>query len=258
MKKFEQRENRSSDLVAGRKPVSELLDNEAGRVDIVLFRKGKGDHNLERIIKKSKSLGVKHRFVDKTELDRSFKGNHQGVVAYTSAVSYLGVGELMQTAKDAPMPLIVALDQVQDPGNVGALVRSMYALGAGGLLMPKHHAASLGPGALKASAGALTRLPVARATNLGQALDRCADEGFMLFAAHTTEQSLPIYEADLRVPAVLVLGSEEKGIRPSIANRCVDAVHLPMAREFDSLNVAQAGAMCVAEFARRFGPWRSR
>lgn len=258
MKKYEQRENRSEDIVAGRKPVSELLDNEPGRVDIILFKKGKGDHNLERLIKKTKNVGAKHRFVDASELDRTFRGNHQGVIAMTSAVSYLTTGELLKAAAEAPLPLIVALDQVQDPGNVGALARTLYALGAGGLLMPKHHAASLGPGALKASAGALTKLPVARATNLGQALDKCADAGFTLFAGHVAENSRPVFEADLRMPAVLVLGSEEKGIRPSVANRCVEAVHLPMAREFDSLNVAQAGAMCVAEFARRFGPWQNR
>jgi 23S rRNA (guanosine2251-2'-O)-methyltransferase len=107
---------------------------------------------------------------------------------------------------------------------------------------------------MKASSGALSRLPVARAVNLAQALDKVEERGIDIYGAALTEGSESVYETELHGPAVLVLGNEESGIRQGIMKRCQKKIHIPFRREFDSLNVAQAGAIIVSEFARKITP----
>ncbi len=235
--------------IAGRKPVRELLENDPGRVDAVFFRQGR-DQALEPVIRLAKSLNLRHRFVDREELDRLFPGNHQGVVARTAAMAFIDPSELAALALTSPVPLILALDKVQDTGNVGAMARTLYALGGAGILTVKHEGAYLGAGAMRASAGALNRLPVAKATNLSQALDVLADQGFTLYCAGHAADSISVFEARLATPAVLVLGNEDKGVRPGVSKHCHASLHIPFRRDFDSLNVAQAAAIIMAMFSK--------
>jgi 23S rRNA (guanosine2251-2'-O)-methyltransferase len=146
----------------------------------------------------------------------------------------------------------VALDQVQDPGNVGNLLRTAEALGVHGALMPRHQAAGLTPHVVRAAAGALEYLPVARVGNLGQALERLKQEGCWVVGAVTegTEVLVP-WRADLRGPLVLVLGSEGRGLRPLVARRCDALTRIPLAGRVASLNVAAAGAALLYEVVRQ-------
>jgi len=161
---------------------------------------------------------------------------------------------------------------VQDPGNAGALARTLYALGGAGMIAPRHNGVYLGAAASKAAAGALERLPVAKAANLGQAVDSAKSLGFTIYGAAVAESpekvvlpdnpdgtrkaALPIlpvldaYTASMRLPALLILGSEESGIRPGLEKRCDYLLSIPMLRNFDSLNVAQAGGIIISCFAR--------
>lgn len=180
-----------------------------------------------------------------------FRGNHQGVAARCAALEYTPLHELLENATEAPLPLIVVLDQVQDTGNVGVLARTLYALGGAGLVVCQHHGAYLGAGAVRSSAGALNKLPVAKAGNLANALKDCVNYDYTVYLARMAPDSLDAYTAELETPAVLVLGNEEKGIRPGVAKFGHHSLHVPFQREFDSLNVAQAGAILVSEFARR-------
>lgn len=236
-------------MVAGRKPVRELLEREPGRVDALYFRKGR-DQALQPLIDECKRLNLRHRFVDAAELDRIFPGNHQGVAARVAGLTFMDLPDLMALAREAPLPLIVVLDQVQDPGNVGVLARTLYALGAAGLVVAKHEGAYLGAAAVRASSGALLKLPVAKVTNVSQALGRLAEEGFALYCAKRSEGARDAFLPGLRLPAVLVLGNEDKGVRPGVAGRCDEDIFIPFAREFDSLNVAQAGAVLAGLWAR--------
>ena len=147
----------------------------------------------------------------------------------------------------APLPLLLALDQVQDPGNVGTLCRTLYALGGAGLLLPRHNSAYLGPAARRAAAGALEHLPVAQVTNLAHALDSAEEAGLTIYGAGGApgHNSLDAFADGMRLPAVLVLGNEDKGLRPGVAKRCAHMLRIPLARPFDSLNVAQAGAVLL-------------
>ncbi|WP_338109245.1 MULTISPECIES: RNA methyltransferase [Pseudodesulfovibrio] len=239
--------------VVGNKPVRELLLDDPARVDFVAFRVGRHDKGVEEILELCRVAKVPYRSVSAKDLDFMYRGNHQGVAARCAALSYVPLLTMLETAPDAPLPLIIALDQVQDTGNVGVLARTLYALGGAGLIVCQHQGAYLGAGAVRSSAGALNKLPVAKAGNLAAALKDCANYDYTLYYAQTGEGSLNAYEAELKTPAVLVLGNEEKGVRPGVAKLCHHSLSIPFRREFDSLNVAQAGAVLVSEFSRRMG-----
>jgi 23S rRNA (guanosine2251-2'-O)-methyltransferase len=245
----EHQSSESLHLVAGRKPVLELLSTAPERVEGVMLQKGAKGGPIEQILDLCRQRGVRFRFVERHELDRQFPGNHQGVLADIFEAGYTELHELLQTARQSPLPLLVALDQVLDPGNVGALARTVHALGGAGLLVPKHNAARLGTGALKASAGALLRLPIARVTNLARALEECAEEGYTIYGTQG-EAGENLFFLEPRLPAVIVLGGEEKGMRPGVAKRCDFMLRIPLQHGFDSLNVAQAGALITGHFAR--------
>jgi 23S rRNA (guanosine2251-2'-O)-methyltransferase len=239
-------------FVIGNKPVLELLQNSPARVDFVYFRKGRHDKGLEQIISLCKKVKIPFKALPGQSLDRMYRGNHQGVIAQAAALEYVDLAHVLEAAHTAPLPLVVVLDQVQDPGNVGVLARTLYALGGAGLVVGRHHSAYLGTGAVKASAGTLNHLPVAKAGNVSRALEQCAKQGFLIYGAGTGEGAQHAYETELRTPAVLVLGNEEKGIRPGVAKHCDTMLAIPFARPFDSLNVAQAGAILVSRFSAQF------
>lgn len=239
-------------LVPGRKPVLEQLAAAPDKVDTVFIQQGAHGPELDRIMDLCRRHKLRYRLLPRAELARLCPGNTQGVVARILERGFVELPELLAQVADAPLPLVVALDQVQDPGNVGALARTLYALGGAGIIVPKDRTAYLGPAAYKASAGALARLPVARVVNLSRALDECLEQGFSVCATTLDPPATNMYEAELSTPAVLVLGNEEKGVRPGVLKRAQVRLTIPQARPFDSLNVAQAAAIVIAEFARRF------
>jgi len=239
--------------VVGNKPVKELLLDTPSKVDFVALKKGRRDKQAEEIIDLCRTQKVPFKTVTDKDLDRMFRGNHQGVAARCAALEYTSFHDLLETATEAPLPLIVVLDQVQDTGNVGVLARTLYAMGGAGLVVCQHHGAYLGAGAVRSSAGALNKLPVAKVGNLANAMKDCVNYDYTVYLARMTSDSMNAYTAELETPAVLVLGNEEKGIRPGVAKFGHHSLHVPFLREFDSLNVAQAGAILVSEFAKRLG-----
>lgn len=239
--------------VVGNKPVKELLMDNPSRVDFVALRRGRRDKQAEEIIELCRTQKVPFKTVSDQDLDRMYRGNHQGIAARCAALEYVTLSHLLETATEAPLPLIVVLDQVQDTGNVGVLARTLYALGGAGLVVCQHHGAYLGAGAVRSSAGALNKLPVAKAGNLASAIKDCVNYDYTVYLGHKAPNSLDVYTAELETPAVLILGNEEKGIRPGVAKHGHHSLHVPFLRDFDSLNVAQAGAIIVSEFAKRMG-----
>lgn len=233
----------------GRKPVLELLASQPEILDTVFIADGM--ENLGEIIGRCRENNVRFRKVNRAELDRMFPGNHQGVVARIRARRFVDLDELIGQDGKAAFPLILALDQVQDPGNVGTLARSLYALGGIGLVFPKDRAAFIGHGAAKAAAGALDQLPLCQVVNLARAIDSLNNAGYWIYGTGMSQKSAPLFSTQLSFPAVLVLGNEDKGMREGIAKRCHAILSIPMARGFDSLNVAQAGAMVMSEMLRQ-------
>ncbi|WP_319582849.1 RNA methyltransferase [uncultured Pseudodesulfovibrio sp.] len=253
MQDHDRPKNDSKIYVVGNKPVKELLLDSPQKVDFVAFRKGRRDQAMEEILELCRTGNVPYKSVSVKDLDYMYRGNHQGVAARCAALEYTPLEQLLELAPEAPLPLIVALDQVQDTGNVGVLARTVHALGGAGLIVCQHHGAYIGAGAVRSSAGALNKLPVAKVGNLANAMKDCVNYDYTLYCARMTPDSDNVYTADLQTPAVLLLGNEGKGIRPGVAKFAHHSLHIPFQREFDSLNVAQAGAIIVSEFARRLG-----
>ena len=234
------------DLLPGRKPVRELLLASPASIDDILLRQGLAGPDVDAIVTACAAAGVRYRFVPAADLDRLFPGNHQGVLARLTESKLVELDTVLEATRTASLPVALALDRVQDPGNVGTLCRTLYALGGGGLLVPRHEGARLGPGAAKASAGTLARLPVAKVANLARALDAAAEAGFTIIgAAGDDPRAENGLVATPEFPMILVLGNEEEGIRPGVRKRCDAFYRIPQARPLDSLNVAQAGAILL-------------
>ncbi len=245
--------SKNAPLLAGIKPVLELLQSQPQRVDTLFLKKGLRHAEASLMLDLCRAHSIRFSLVDGVALDRMCGAQHQGVVARLGAMTTTPLQELLEKALHAPFPLIVALDQVQDPGNVGTLARTLYGLGASGLILPKHNSAYLGDAAKKAAAGAFEHLPISQVTNLGHALDAAEEMGFTLLGTgmKADTHALNAFTDTLPLPAVLVLGNEGKGMRPGIAKRCNHLLYIPMQNNFDSLNVAQAGAVLLGLMARQ-------
>ncbi len=237
-------------LLPGKKPVLEMLERRPEQVERVFVQQDRRGRDMERLLALCRKNSLQATPVPLAALERMCPGGaHQGVAARLCSVGFTELEDLLERTLAAPLPVALALDQLQDPGNVGTLARTLYALGGEGLIMPRHESAHLGPVAAKASAGALPLLALSRVSNLSRALEQATEMGFTIYLAAAGEEGINAFEASLQLPAVLVLGNEEKGARPGVAKRCHVRLDIPMAREFDSLNVAQAGAILLGQFA---------
>ncbi|MBO4300718.1 MAG: RNA methyltransferase [Desulfovibrio sp.] len=243
-------------LLPGLKPVLELLTTSPGRIDSIFCKKGLHNAEIQKILTLCRQLDIHYTLVEQAALDRlcrtknrSRQGGdavgHQGVVARLAGMEYCRFADLLNLVPKAPLPIVIALDQVQDPGNVGTLCRTLYALGGAGMVLPLHNTAYLGPAAHRASAGALEQLPIARVTNLAHALDSAEEAGFAIYGTGTGPNSQDVLSHPMHLPCILVLGNENKGLRPGVVKRCAHMLRIPLIRHFDSLNVAQAGAILL-------------
>jgi 23S rRNA (guanosine2251-2'-O)-methyltransferase len=242
------RDSGLTDVLLGPKPVSEAL-KEHGRIETVFVQDDRAGRHRE-ILALCRESGARYKLLPRERMDALFPGNHQGVAARRSAAALLDLDEVLARTASARLPVALAMDQIQDPGNVGTLARTLIGIGAGGIILPKDRSASLGLGAVKASAGALSRVAVTRVVNLARALEQCRSQGFTVYCADQGEGSAEVYSTELRTPAVVVLGNEEKGVRPLVARNCDQLISIPLVG-MESLNVAQAGAMLLGEFYSR-------
>ena len=181
----------------------------------------------------------------------SVTGNHQGVIAQAAAHPYATLEELFAAAEGrGEPPLFVLCDGIEDPHNLGAIIRSADAAGAHGVIIPKRRAAGLTAVAARASAGALEHIPVHRATNLAAALDALKGKGVWVFGAEA-DGTVSLYEADFAGPAALVIGSEGAGLSRLIREKCDFIVSIPMRGRVNSLNASNAAAVLLFEAVRR-------
>jgi 23S rRNA (guanosine2251-2'-O)-methyltransferase len=233
----------SSRFVYGVNPVLEALRAHPGDVVRVLVEKSRG---AERVAAAAAEAGVRVETVSPGELARRAHGGvHQGVGAELAEFQYAELEELL-----APNAFLLVLDGVTDPQNLGALVRSAHALGAGGVVLPKDRAAGVTPAVSKAAAGALEHCAVARVTNLSRALEQMKEAGLWTVAlAADGEQELG--SIDLSGSIALVLGSEGTGVRPLVRKTCDHVARIGMGGKVGSLNVAAAGAIALYEASRQ-------
>lgn len=205
------------------------------------------------IAEAARRLGLPVKEVSRAHLDElSGRGNHQGVCLEVGGWSYASLEDLAARAREpARLPLLVALDCVQDPRNLGAVLRVADGVGAAGVIIPKDRAAGLSAAVARTASGALASVPVAQVVNLARALDELRAEGFWVLG--TAEGAArDLYAAEVAFPCVAVFGGEHRGLRPNVEKRCDLQVSLPMAGVVRSLNVAVASGVVCYEVLRRF------
>jgi len=246
------RRDERPDVVVGRNPVVEALRARVPAIAMYVLASIDTDDRVVEAVRAAGDLGIPLLEVGKPELDRlSGRAVHQGLALAVPPYSYADPADLLARALESPAPLLVALDGVTDPHNLGAVVRSAAAFGAQGVVVPERRAAGMTAVAWKASAGAAARLPVARATNLVRALTSYADAGLLVVGlAAGGDVTLDDFEAATD-PLVLVVGSEGRGLSRLVAERCDLRVAIPMAAGTESLNASVAAGVALAEIARR-------
>jgi 23S rRNA (guanosine2251-2'-O)-methyltransferase len=239
----------STTVIYGVNPVIEAL-LAGGRVDTVYLAVGLRKSTRREIEKLALEGGVRVLVIKRRELDRMASGGtHQGVLATAEKTPYIDLAELAQ-ARLKPRTVVLCLDGIQDPRNLGALARSASAFGAAGLILPERRSVGITPAAVKASAGALTRLPVCRVKNLSRALDVLKQTGFWVSGAVVDAGQAP-WELDPGERVALVLGSEGSGVRRGLLDRLDFRVRVPMHNTSESLNVSVAGAAILYEWLAR-------
>ncbi len=237
--------------IEGRNAVREAL--RAGTpLQRVLIAEGlKPDTAVDEIVRLAESVHVPVQRVPRRELDRmSERGSHQGVIAETAPFRFTPLEEVISATAERPRALVVALDHVTDPGNLGAVVRTAEVAGASAVLVPERRSAGVTPAAYKAAAGAFAHLPVVKETNLVRSLERLKAAGFWIAGADASA-SQTLWQAPLDGRVVLVMGSEGEGLARLTRESCDFLVRLPQSGQVESLNVAQAAAVLVYEWVRR-------
>jgi 23S rRNA (guanosine2251-2'-O)-methyltransferase len=242
-------------IVYGVNPVRELLRmGGEGVAELWLAEGGtRGSAFAERETL-GRGSGAKVRSAPRPKLDRlAGTDRHQGVVAVVADFRYAELEDLVDRAKASGRPpLLVLLDGVEDPHNLGAIIRSAHALGAHGVIIPKDRAVGITPAAAKASAGAVEKCPVARVTNLAQAIERLKEEGIWSVAL-AADGDRPLGAVDLKGPTALVFGSEGEGLRPLVRRTCDLSARIPMSGDLDSLSVSASASVALYEVARQRG-----
>src|SRR6266545_1645150 len=242
------------ELLVGRNPVVEALRAHVPCTALYVAQRIELDDRIKESLRIAGNRGIAILEVSRHELDRLTGGVlHQGIGLQVPPFSYEPFEDLVATALESKggAPLLVALDGVTDPRNLGAVVRSAAAFGAHGVFLPERRSAGITATAWRTSAGAAARMPIARVTNLTRALKTCQAEGFVTVGLDA-DGELPLYELEAAVdPLVIVVGSEGRGLSRLVGETCDIRTSIPMATDVESLNASVAAAVALAEVARR-------
>lgn len=253
-----------SDLVIiGRNPVREALERGDGRIEKVIIQQGAHGSQIDAIRRAAKVADVPTQMVPEARINKlAPKATHQGVVAIAAPVAYLDLDAMLgQIAPDLNAarerkPVLLALDGIEDPHNYGAMLRSAVASGASGVIVPERGQAPLSATAVKASAGTALRIPIARVTNLADALFNLKERGYWIVGldggpAEGTQERATVWDYDWDRPVALIIGGEGKGIRPRVRSQCDVLVSIPMSGEVESLNASVAAGIALFVATRR-------
>ena len=237
--------------IEGRNALTEAL--KAGRtIDKVFVAEGNTDRSLQRLAAQAQEAGAVIVPVDRRKLDQmSFTRSHQGVIALTAAHDYCTIDEILEEAASrGQAPLIIICDELSDPHNLGAIMRSAECAGAHGVIIPKRRSVGLTATVAKASTGAIEYMKVARVTNINNAINDLKEKGVWVFGA-AGEGSVPMYKADMSGPAAIVIGNEGDGLSQLVRKNCDQLVHIPMSGRITSLNASAAASILLYEAVRQ-------
>ena len=234
-------------LIEGKNAVKECLEGNA-TVDKVLISKGTSEQDLVNIIKRS---GVVYQFCDKPALDRMSKSkNHQGFIAFVTDYKYFDINEIIDAGyQKGTQPVILVLDGIEDPHNLGNIIRTAECMGVAGIIIPRNRAAGVNETVVRVSAGATSHIQICKVTNIAQEIEVLKKKGFWIYAAETG--GINIAQVNLTGPVAIVMGGENTGVRQLTRTLCDSVVSIPMYGQINSLNVANATAMVLYEVNRQ-------
>ncbi|NOQ45295.1 MAG: 23S rRNA (guanosine(2251)-2'-O)-methyltransferase RlmB [Desulfobulbaceae bacterium] len=247
-------ESTESDLIWGVNTVFEALRENRRSLSEILVQRGKAGGKLQEIIDLARSGGVRLRFVEPNRLGVPRGCRHQSVVARQTAAYFVTLDELLEhltsQAAGSPSRLLV-LDSIQDPRNLGSILRSALAAGFDHVILTRERSAPVTGTVARTSAGAVSHLQLTQVVNLADTLKELKEKGFWIFGAVPDRTAVSLYDADFFGSVCIVIGSEGKGIRPLVKKQCDQQITIPMHSEFDSLNASVAAGIIMFEVARR-------
>ena len=232
-------------------PILEALRAADRQFDGIYLQQGRKGREVEEILRLSRNQRIRLDFRPREALDRmAGSSHHQGAVGMVAAKAYVTLDNILQAASREKAPLLLILDGIEDPHNLGAILRTAEAAGTHGVILPERRAIGLTATVAKASAGAIEYLPVARVTNLSRTIERLRDANFWIYALDVkgTQNYLAV---DYTGPVALVIGGEGRGVRPLVADHCDGRVHIPMSGRVASLNASVAAGILLYEVLRQ-------
>lgn len=232
------------DIIVGRNPVSEALRSGRG-IDRIIVTKGEKNGAVVGILAKAKKLNIPIKEADVRKLDfLSGHANHQGIIAYTSVKEYSSIDDIFKLAEERnEKPFIIVLDEIEDPHNLGAIIRTAECTGAHGVIIPKRRSAGLSFAVSKASAGAVEYVPVARVTNISNTIEQLKKRGVWVYGADMNGTDYT--DCGFSGAAAIVIGNEGKGISRLVREKCDEIVSLPMKGKIKSLNASVAAGVLM-------------
>lgn len=241
------------EYIVGKNPVIEALKSERD-INKILIAEGSQRGQMQQITQLAKEASVIVQFVPKKKIDQISSENHQGVLAYVAAYQYAEIDDLFAAAeKKNESPFFLLLDEIEDPHNLGSIMRTADSVGAHGIIIPKRRAVGLTATVAKASTGAIEYIPVVRVTNMARTIDELKERG--IWIAGTDAKGKDDYRMlDGTLPLGLVIGSEGKGMGRLIRDKCDFLIHLPMVGKVTSLNASVAASLLMYEVYRKRHP----
>ena len=236
--------------IEGRNAVLEAF--KSGKpVDKLFIQEGAGEGSINTILKEAKKAGAVTEYVPKERLDGMSKtGRHQGVIAIAAAYEYAEVEDILALAEQkGEPPFVVVLDGIEDPHNLGAIIRTAHQAGAHGIIIPKRRAVGLTATVARTSAGALNYIPVAKVTNISQTIEELKEKGIWFACADMDGEVM--YKANLKGAMGLVIGNEGEGVSRLVKEKCDFTVSIPMKGQIDSLNASVAAGILCYEIVRQ-------
>lgn len=239
----------NTNIIIGRNPVMEALKSGREIEKLLIAKDAEG--SIRKIIGMAKDKNLFCQFAEKTALDRTADGRaHQGVIAFISTYEYCDVGDILEKARQkGEDPFLIILDGIEDPHNLGAVIRTADGAGAHGIIIPKRRAAGITDVAAKASAGAVEYVPVAKVSNIAQTIDRLKELGVWIGACDMDGTEYD--KADLKGSLALVIGAEGQGISRLVKEKCDFSISIPMSGRIASLNASNAAAILMYEVRRQ-------
>ncbi len=249
MNKENQNDSGNQRIIVGRNPVTEAIKSEKEIEKLMIGKDTEG--SIKKIIGMAKDKKISYQLVDKSVLDRISDGvNHQGVIAYVSEYEYCEIEDILQIAKErGEEPFVIILDGIEDPHNLGAIVRTAEGAGAHGIIVAKRRAVGITQTVAKASAGAVEYVPVARVSNIAQTVEKLKKLGLWIGACDM--DGTVYYQGNLKGSIGLVIGAEGQGISRLVKEKCDFTISIPMSGKMNSLNASNAAAILMYEIRRQ-------